>query len=56
MSMPSRSVPAGMRTFLTIWAGQLVSLLGTGMTRFALLIWAYRQTGAATTVHAAGLL
>src|SRR5262245_37474993 len=46
--------PAGMRTFIIVWAGQLVSLLGTGMTRFALLIWAYQQTGAATTVALLG--
>lgn len=39
-----------MRTFTLIWLGQLVSLLGTGMTRFALLIWAYQQTGEATTL------
>lgn len=44
----------GMRVFLIIWTGQLVSLLGTGMTRFALLIWAYQQTGSATTVALLG--
>lgn len=48
------SIAPGMRTFVTVWAGQLVSLLGTGMTRFALLIWAYQQTGAATTVALLG--
>lgn len=44
----------GMRTFLIIWGGQLVSLLGTGMTRFALLIWAWQQTGEATTLALLG--
>ena len=29
-----------MHTFTVIWLGQLVSLLGTAMTRFALQIWA----------------
>lgn len=43
-----------MRTFSIIWFGQLVSLLGTGMTRFALLIWAYEQTGSATTLALLG--
>lgn len=43
-----------MRTFMIIWFGQLVSLLGTGMTRFALLIWAYEQTGSATTLALLG--
>lgn len=45
---------ADFRTFTIIWAGQLVSLLGTGMSRFALLIWAYQQTGAATTLALLG--
>ena len=44
----------GFRTFATIWAGQLASLLGTGMSRFALLIWAYQQSGAATTLALLG--
>ncbi len=43
-----------MRTFTVIWFGQLVSLLGTAMTRFALLIWAYEQTGKATTLALLG--
>lgn len=43
-----------MRTFTVIWFGQLVSLVGTAMTRFALLIWAYEQTGNATTVALLG--
>ena len=44
----------GWRTFLIVWSGQLVSLMGTAMTRFALLIWAYQQTGAATSVALLG--
>jgi MFS family permease len=44
----------GVRTFLTIWLGQFVSRVGTAMTRFALLIWAYEQTGAVTTVALLG--
>ena len=43
-----------MRIFTIIWFGQLVSLLGTAMTRFALLIWAYEQTGQATTLALLG--
>ena len=43
-----------MKTFLIIWFGQLVSLFGTSMTRFALLIWAYQQTGNATTLALLG--
>ncbi len=37
-----------MRTFLTIWAGQVVSLISSGMTGFALGLWVYEQTGQAT--------
>ncbi|MEZ4657152.1 MAG: MFS transporter [Caldilineaceae bacterium] len=44
----------GMTTFTIIWFGQLISLLGTGMSRFALLIWAYQQTGQATTLAMLG--
>lgn len=37
-----------MRTFLTIWAGQIFSVVGSGMTAFALGLWVYEQTGEAT--------
>jgi MFS family permease len=43
-----------MQTFTVMWFGQLVSMLGTAMTRFALLIWAYQQTGSATTLALLG--
>ncbi len=43
-----------MQIFTIIWAGQLVSLLGSRMTRFALMIWAYQQTGSATTLALIG--
>jgi MFS family permease len=33
-----------MRTFFTIWVGQLVSLLGSQLTGFALGVWVYDQT------------
>jgi len=39
-----------MKGFTIIWFGQLVSLLGTGMTQFALTIWAWQATGEATTL------
>ncbi len=44
----------GMRKFFILWFGQLVSLSGTSMTRFALLIWAYQQTGKVTTLALLG--
>jgi MFS family permease len=37
-----------MRTFLIVWAGQFVSLVGTNLTGFALSIWVYQETGSAT--------
>lgn len=42
------------RTFWIVWIGQAASLIGTAMTRFALLIWAYQQTSQATTVALLG--
>ncbi len=39
-----------MRAFTLVCAGQTFSLLGTGMSGFALVIWAYLQTGQATTL------
>ena len=45
---------SGLRIFTIIWFGQLVSVMGSGMTRFALMIWAYEQTGQATTLALVG--
>ena len=42
--------PSGMNAFYTIWVGQFFSLLGTGMTRFALTLWAWELTGSATAL------
>lgn len=51
----SRSQPSGMRAFLIFWFGQLISLLGTGMSRFALTIWAWEVTGEATALALVGV-
>jgi len=40
----------GMQAVVTLWIGQLVSLAGTGMTRFAMTIWVWQQTERATAV------
>lgn len=37
-----------MRTFYIIWAGQLLSLLGSGLTNFGLAVWIFEETGRAT--------
>jgi MFS family permease len=51
VAMDSKAEPAtaqGMRTFLVIWIGQLISMLGSGLTSFALGVWIFDQTGKAT--------
>ncbi len=40
----------GFSDFFIIWLGQLISLLGTSTTRFALTIWAYQETQSATAL------
>lgn len=47
-SAEQRAAPRGMQTFLLIWFGQLISMLGTGLTGFGLGVWVYEQTGSAT--------
>ena len=39
-----------MTGFTIVWAGQLVSVLASTMTQFALTIWAYQETGSATAL------
>ena len=46
--------PTGMRGFTIVWIGQIVSLLGTSMTGFAMTIWAYEKTGSATALALVG--
>ncbi len=40
--------PRTMKTFLIIWIGQTISLLGSGLTSFALGVWIFEKTGQAT--------
>jgi DHA3 family macrolide efflux protein-like MFS transporter len=37
-----------LRTFNTIWAGQVISALGSGLTGFGLGVWVYEHTGSVT--------
>jgi len=46
--------PTGMGSFTIAWIGQIVSLLGTSMSNFALTIWAYEITGKATALALVG--
>ena len=40
----------GLSKFLLWWSGQTLSSLGSSMTKYALMIWAYRQQGTALGV------
>ena len=40
----------GMKGFTLVWAGQLVSVLASQMTNFALTIWIFEQTNSATAM------
>jgi DHA3 family macrolide efflux protein-like MFS transporter len=46
--------PAGMAGFTIVWIGQIVSLLGTAMSNFALTLWTYEVTGKATPLAMVG--
>ncbi|HSL31439.1 MAG TPA: MFS transporter [Anaerolineales bacterium] len=48
MDAKAEAAPQGMRTFLVIWIGQLISMLGSGLTSFALGVWIFDRTGEAT--------
>jgi DHA3 family macrolide efflux protein-like MFS transporter len=50
----ARNRPAGMVGFVVVWFGQVVSLLGTAMSNFALTLWAYEVTGRATPLAMIG--
>ncbi|GGT00805.1 non-ribosomal peptide synthetase/type I polyketide synthase [Nonomuraea spiralis] len=42
--LPPRFQQASLKTFFLVAFGQLVSLIGTGLTTFGLGLWAYQQT------------
>lgn len=46
--MAQRTAENGMRIFILIWAGQLVSLIGSGLTGFVVGVWVYQQTKSVT--------
>ncbi len=37
--------PPGMRTFVIIWIGQVISIIGSSLTNFGLGVWIFEQTG-----------
>ncbi len=58
LQTPSKQVdskrPSGMFGFTIVVIGQIISLLGTSMTGFAMTIWAYEKTNAATALALVG--
>ena len=44
------SKPSGMKAFILVWIGQVFSMIGSQMTNFAMGIWAWEQTGKATSL------
>src|SRR5512138_2144047 len=48
--MQSTNRPAGMFGFTLVWLGQIVSVLATNMSAFALTIWVFEKTGSATAL------
>jgi MFS family permease len=44
-----------MRVFTIVWLGQMVSLIGSGLTSFALGLWVYQRTGSVTQFALIGL-
>ena len=45
----------GIAAFLVMWAGQLLSLTGSSITRFALTLWAWEVSGQATVLATVAL-
>jgi DHA3 family macrolide efflux protein-like MFS transporter len=45
---------SGLRGFVIVWIGQVVSLVGTAMSGFGLTIWVYELTGSATALSLMG--
>ncbi len=39
-----------MSAFIVVWIGQIVSILATQMTQFAITVWAYEKTGSVTAL------
>jgi MFS family permease len=53
--MRIKPIRGGMSTFILTWLGQVVSLVGSGLTSFALGVWVFERTGSATLFALIGL-
>lgn len=48
--MQNTTRPTGMFGFTLVWIGQIISVLATNMSVFALTIWVFEKTGSATSL------
>jgi MFS transporter, DHA3 family, macrolide efflux protein len=48
--MQNTNRPTGMFGFTLVWLGQIISVLATNMSAFALTIWVFQETGSVTAV------
>ncbi len=48
--MTAEKRPTGMFGFTLVWLGQIISILSTNMSAFALTIWVFEKTGSATAL------
>lgn len=55
MTSKERTFSGGMPTFVVTWLGQVVSLIGSGLTSFALGVWVFERTGSPTLFAFIGL-
>lgn len=55
MIHPPADDPGRLRSFLLLWAGQAISLLGSQVVGFALIWWLTKTTGSASVLAAASL-
>src|SRR5215211_5487847 len=49
-NMQNMNRPTGMFGFTLVWLGQIISVLATNMSLFALTIWVFQKTGSATAL------
>ncbi|MGI9667051.1 MAG: MFS transporter [Acidimicrobiia bacterium] len=47
---PTSNDEGHFRTFLIVWSGQLVSLIGSSLTWFGLSVWVFLETGSVTAL------
>ncbi|MCU1264391.1 MAG: family permease [Acidobacteria bacterium] len=48
IEVPRQSSASNVQSFLLVWLGQVISLIGSGLTGFALGVWTYQQTRSVT--------